>query len=427
MGLQSGMRMRQDFFKKMRYINEFRSEKRFTPGWANEKVEYMRNRSNYNYTPAASSKTLQKKPAPRRPQRNWNQVLMGLFFFLLPLLALLSLFFEAMKWVFIVATLLTILFMWVEHGFVLRGRLIMSGLYGILTVAMLTSVLSGAGVPTNTRPIGTIAPISAPQVTSGINADVAGLLQGQMGGGLTATQDVGAYGGQAVLSTGEGVDALAKDNMDSALLSGQAQGTSAAEIALDQFLRCWQLGVMEDLVQYTSPSWQELNAPPKQKLFYKFYTKTLQSWVIEGIPSGSDTDDSRTVTVVVNILYNGREERTLSCDALLVKEGGSWYVDPDSLSTGTTVEVTTPEPGEVEETPPPFETPAPTAPPTGKTVLYYNSKGGSYYHIEAECPTVDVKYLPLTSFTYGKLTESNFANLKPCARCNAPERPTSEE
>ena len=186
------------------------------------------------------------------------------------------------------------------------------------------------------------------------------------------------------------------------------------------------MGVMDELVTYTPPSWQKVNNPPKQKLFYKFNQKQLQSWEVQGVPTGTDADSSRTVTVTVNILYNGREERVLSCDALLLKEEGSWYVDPDSLSNGTPVVVETPEPQAQEETPPPFETPEPTKAPTSKTKLYYNEDGGAYYHADAECPSVEKKYLPLTSFKYGELNKGTFAKLKPCSRCNAPDRPAEE-
>lgn len=375
----------------------------------------MRNRTNYNYTPAASSRVVHRKPAPRRPRTNWNQLLLVLFFILLPLLALLSLFFAPMKWVFVIMTCLTLVLMWMQHGFVLRGRLIMTTLYGILAVMTLSSVLSPSNVPANNRPYTTIAPIApTPTPTSGLNPAVASLLQSQDGTGDTDTG-----------TTADGTNALAVQASSGSVVNA-APGTSAAEIALDQFLRCWQMGVMDDLVQYTPPSWQQANNPPKQKLFYKFNQKQLQSWEVQGVPSGTDADGSRTVTVIVSILYNGREERTLSCDALMIKENGEWYVDPDSLSNGTTVVVATPEPQAAEATPLPFETPEPTKKPTSKTKLYYNKNGGQYYHADERCPSVLEKYLPLTSFTYGQLNDKPYNQLKPCTRCKAPERPTDE-
>lgn len=372
----------------------------------------MRNRTNYNYTPAASSKIVHKKPAPRRPRTNWNQLLLLLFFILLPVLALLSLFFAPMKWVFAIAACLTLVLMWLQHGFVLRGRVIMTSLYGILAVLTLSSALTPNASPVS-RSYNTIAPISAPTPTpvAGLNAAVVDLLQTQSAAGAIATD-----------AAGSAVDAA----IPPVTHSGAATGTSAAEIALDQFLRCWQLGVMSDLEQYTPPSWREANSPATQKLFYKFNQKQLQSWEVQGIPSGSDADDSRTVTVIVTVLYNGREERRLSCDALMVKEGGLWFVDPDSLSNGTVVVAETPAPDAATQTPLPYETPEPTKAPTSKTKLYYNKNGGTYYHIESECSSVGKDYLPLTSFNYGSLSESPYDKLKPCKTCKAPGRPTEE-
>ena len=142
----------------------------------------MRNRTNYNYTPAASRKIVHKKPAPRRPHTNWNQLLLLLFFILLPLLALLSLFLTPMKWVFAISACLTLALMWIEHGFVLRGRMIMTALYGVLAVMTFSSVLSTGSAPVN-RTYNTIAPIApTPTPTSGLNPAVASLLLTQSDG-----------------------------------------------------------------------------------------------------------------------------------------------------------------------------------------------------------------------------------------------------
>ena len=106
---------------------------------------------------------------------------------------------------------------------------------------------------------------------------------------------------------------------------------------------------------------------------------------------------------------------------LMVKENGEWYVDPNSLATNDTVEASedpnaTPTPTVVPRT---TVTPKPDA----GTTLYYNAKGGKFYHAEAECSSVDKRYLPLASFQYGQLTEDAFKSLEPCLRCNAPSRP----
>ena len=62
--------------------------------------------------------------------------------------------------------------------------------------------------------------------------------------------------------------------------------------------------------------------------------------------------------------------------------------------------------------------------PDGGLQLYRNPKGGSNYHVDANCPGVKEKYLPLTGdFTYGDLEKDEFKKLTPCSACGAPVRP----
>lgn len=54
--------------------------------------------------------------------------------------------------------------------------------------------------------------------------------------------------------------------------------------------------------------------------------------------------------------------------------------------------------------------------------LYYNAKGGEYYHAAATCYGVKDKYLPLTAFTYGALEDEPFRQLTACPYCYPPAR-----
>ena len=56
--------------------------------------------------------------------------------------------------------------------------------------------------------------------------------------------------------------------------------------------------------------------------------------------------------------------------------------------------------------------------PSDDLSLYYNPKGGKYYHSVADCSSVKSKYLPLTAFPYGELDNKPFASLEPCPYCN---------
>ena len=60
--------------------------------------------------------------------------------------------------------------------------------------------------------------------------------------------------------------------------------------------------------------------------------------------------------------------------------------------------------------------------PSDDTPLYYNAKGGSYYHTDEMCPTVRDQYLPLDAFTYGELENDAFKDLLPCRGCGTVDR-----
>ena len=99
------------------------------------------------------------------------------------------------------------------------------------------------------------------------------------------------------------------------------------------------------------------------------------------------------------------------------------------LGTLATEETVTPAPVETSvpttepETTEPTSEPTPTPTPGSKTKLYYNKDGGRKYHADPECYTVDKKYLPLDSFTYGNITKSPYNKLEPCDKCDAPDKP----
>ena len=51
------------------------------------------NRPNYASTPAGSAKAFDQKPKPKRSKREINQLMLMLFFIVLPVLGLLAIFF----------------------------------------------------------------------------------------------------------------------------------------------------------------------------------------------------------------------------------------------------------------------------------------------------------------------------------------------
>lgn len=57
--------------------------------------------------------------------------------------------------------------------------------------------------------------------------------------------------------------------------------------------------------------------------------------------------------------------------------------------------------------------------------LYYNSRGGSYYHADVECPSVKKEYLPMTAFDSGLLGTPEYSGLLPCTLCIGAEEMTA--
>ena len=55
------------------------------------------------------------------------------------------------------------------------------------------------------------------------------------------------------------------------------------------------------------------------------------------------------------------------------------------------------------------------------TPMYYNPKGGQYYHADQYCSSVKDRWLPLTEITYESL-DGEFSHLKACTSCAAPQR-----
>lgn len=62
--------------------------------------------------------------------------------------------------------------------------------------------------------------------------------------------------------------------------------------------------------------------------------------------------------------------------------------------------------------------PEPTAPPlTVAGNIYYNPRGGKYYHTDENCPSVTQEYLPLTLIDKSRMNGEPFSYLRPCPYC----------
>ena len=102
------------------------------------------NRPNYASTPAGSAKAFDQKPKPKRSKREINQLMLMLFFIVLPVLGLLAIFFQPIRWVFMLAVVAAVAAMWVIHAFLFPGRMILTAVYGLLTVFTLINALTAS-------------------------------------------------------------------------------------------------------------------------------------------------------------------------------------------------------------------------------------------------------------------------------------------
>lgn len=375
------------------------------------------NRPNYSATPAGSARALDQKPKPKRSKREINQFMLLVFFVLLPVVGLMAIFFQPVRWVFMILVLAALAAMWMLRAFLFPGRTILSAVYGLLIVFTLVTALTSSGGSNRIRQqnsfaMPTIAPTATPQfvystMPTSVPADF-----------YANTEDSLSAIGQEedALNTGIGADGEELEGIYAPTVK------SDAEIALENFMEKWRKAIIADMVEYTPKSWQDAQAESAQRqLFWKFAQRPLIEWRQMSAPSGTDASTARTITIQADISYAG-ETRTYEYEAITLFENGAWYVDPDSLSTGVLKEQATPTP-DPNLTPTPSPEPTPTPTPGPKTKLYYNKDGGKRYHADKECSSVERKYLPLASFTYGNLSKSPYNKLVPCEVCGAPARP----
>ena len=182
------------------------------------------------------------------------------------------------------------------------------------------------------------------------------------------------------------------------------------------FFTYWSGNRQDEMLPLCAPSWQSKQENPRTALFYLLQNRVPTDCLIESV-SGTEADTSRRVTITTHIdRHNGRNPEKFRMTVLMTKENNEWYIDPQSLQSYETLE--TPDPN-ITPTVAPTDTPAIYS----NTTLYYNSKGGEYYHYDPDCVNVSKKFKPMATFTYGELNNEPYSKLKPCNVCGAPLRP----
>ena len=382
------------------------------------------NRSGYSAAPAGSAKALRQKPRPKRPKQEWNQLFLMLFFIVLPVIGLLAIFFQPVRWIFMFVTVASLLMMWLMRAFLFPGRMIVTAVYGLMLVFTLVTALgeqndrAQISNQQNRFMSHTAAPTQTPLMITYVAEDYA---YSDMLSDFDDMQEVGLSGGSGDES---GMDLGLTDTGATDYVSAVKSG---AEESLAEFMDKWRKSIIADMVEVTPPSWrnQQEGDSARQQLFWKFGQRPLVDWRQMSAPTGTDASTARTITVEADVNYGGAT-RTYQYDAVLLRETENgdekWFVDPNSLSSGILVVAATATP-DPNMTPTPSPVPTPTPTPGPKTKLYYNKDGGKKYHADQNCPSVAQKYLPLSgSFTYKDLVKSPYTRLEPCEKCEAPAR-----
>lgn len=329
--------------------------------------------------------------APRIPSLDADKLWSIFLFGILPLLFIPCLFvsnaWDVLRYVFVGATVVGLGAMWYRQMYNSTSRLVVSVAYLALCIITMAMLMQGAN--------------DAKQASANLSNPPQ-----QVQATPTPDANMAAAAGSATPTPAPTVS-----------------GPSEAERRLELFMELWKVNNTTEMVNLVQPSWRGQQENASTSLFIALANRTPEDFTIEDI-SGTETDNSRTISMRATINKNtGKAPVVYRFMVMMVKEGGEWYVNPNSLATNDAEETVTQDENVVKTqasgtvTEPPRETVTPA--PPASTMLYYNI-GGNYYHMDPECSSVGKDYLPFdASFPYSDLANYN-RTLLPCLNCNAP-------
>lgn len=340
--------------------------------------------------PTSGRSGFRVQPAARR-EIPWDTIAKVLMFGVLPILFILSMVFAwtAVKWIVLVGAVASIAALWLRELVTPNARLVLSLLLASAAVVCLVSALA-TNAADNQNPAQPNQPGQMQQgSTSGNNLDV----------NLTATDTPNP----APTPTATPVD-------DSEECYAQ----------LHSFFTLWKNNAISQMVNLTAPSWRSSikggTDAVTQKLFGEVLTnRTPVSWDFTAI-TGTSNDIARMVTVRAVINKNNTlGESVYLWKVRMVKEDGVWYVDPATLQSNEQESTATPT--NALATQPVLNTSHPDL------LIYYNPEGGTYYHIDPNCESLNPKYRPLSGvIKWSQIEDDPYDKLEQCKRCGAPLR-----
>ena len=340
------------------------------------------------FVPQQPAAPVQRQRQPMNADKLWSVFLFGV----LPLLFIPCLFlssaWDALRYAFLVLTVVGLGAIWYRQMYTPTTRLIVSMAYVALCIGTIAMLMQGG-------------------------ADVR----------QTSSQTPNTVVVQQTPEPAADAPAMAQPVVTPTPVP-TVSGPSQAEKRLELFMTLWQVNNTTEMVYLVQPSWCSQQQNAAQSLFNVLKNRTPEDFIIEDI-TGTETDNSRTITMRATINKNtGKAPSVYRFMIMMVKEGDEWYVNPNSLATND--EVATVEENVVNNrnavgdiTPAPRTTVTPAPPAT--TSLYYNM-GANYYHMDPNCASVKSEYLPFdVEFAYADLKSvMNENGLSPCLKCNAP-------
>ena len=407
-----------------------------------------------------------KRPAPSRPAsaprgRSVDMFVLLLMLIVGPLCGVLGVFLRPMLWVFLIVEGAAIALMWAFKCYLMRGRVLLTCvLLVLMTLALLAGVDVGKApqnyqsyggqlaasngaqpaVQSTDTPWGGVSGVGLGGLTSEANATAEPVQDEQQDSQLAALNLEGAQAPVAADNTyGDAAGADVAPVQAEATESPMTGVLAAAESVMKSYMQCWQQENWESMVQYVTPTWRSAQTNPQLQLYWNHGgIWTLNNWTMTA-QNAQLNADSITFSILADLSKSTTGTKiTKRYEGIVIKdENGTWYVDPDSMRTGVEVKETASDVGAAnaaavaedsalasQVTVSNSDTTAQTSSVNPNMTLWYNSKGGTFYHLKQKCESIGKEYYDsMKSFTYGELNDSAYAKLKPCKTCDAPARP----
>ena len=301
-----------------------------------------------------------------------------------------------LKWVFLALAVMSTVFLWIRPVTAENKRICYTAVFGALCLVTAVSLATGM-------------------------AGTAGKNQPNSGNDNTLQNRLNQTAQTTNLSVGVAVDAQSGQTINSIAASAptatpEPEEDNSAVERLKTFFYYWSANQIDEMLTLSSPSWLSSVESPKTAMFSIMANRKPGEPTPINI-TGTNEDQSRTVTIVVVMDKNDKKEpKTYQMNVMMMKENDQWYVDPPSLKSNDVLE--TENPNEVVTA-----SPSPTPVTNGSTILYYNPDGGAKYHLDPYCKSAHEKNLPFKGqFTYAEVNDQKYAKLTPCNVCGAPLR-----